>query len=244
MLGDAEVFQEFPGAVGCSLRTDAAKCGFKILHYPVEIGVRAFALQQAKQFGTKRIHTPYYGVSVNWLTIPNAFTLVRILMIPWILRELGRGHWLSGGWLLGGAAFTDLMDGGLARKYGWYSKAGQYLDPIADKLMLTCVYIGLAAGGAAPLWLVGVILGRDAWILGLSAYALRFTKFRNLTPSVWGKLSTFAQVMTAVAIIASRAYGNAAYSRAADVLIWFVAGLAVMSCADYTWRGISYLRQV
>lgn len=179
---------------------------------------------------------------MNWLTIPNAFTFVRILMIPWILLELSRGHWMTGGWLLGGAAFTDLMDGGLARHFNWYSKAGQYLDPIADKLLLTSVYIGLSAGGAVPVWLVAVIIGRDAWILGLSAFALRFTRFRNLTPSLWGKLSTFAQVMTAVAIVASRAYGNPRFSVAADFLLRIVVALAIISCADYTWRGIKYLR--
>ena len=180
---------------------------------------------------------------MNWLTIPNALTILRMIFTPWILLELAHGHWMTGGWMLGGAAFTDSLDGWLARHFRWQSKAGQFLDPIADKFLLTSIFVGLAAGGAVPVWLVFVIVGRDLWIVGLSAFALKFTKYRNLTPSVWGKFSTFSQVLTAVAIIATRAYGNPLFSEAADVLVWVVTALALISCADYSYRGIAYLRR-
>src|ERR1017187_6535409 len=84
------------------------------------------------------------------LTIPNFFTFLRIALIPFIILELSRGNSLVGGWMFGGAAFTDILDGGLARRFGSESKFGQYLDPIADKILLTCIYIGLALGGAVP----------------------------------------------------------------------------------------------
>src|ERR1700749_23556 len=124
-------------------------------------------------------------------TIPNLFTLLRLLLTPFILFELSRGHYLAGGWMFGGAAFTDVIDGGLARRFGTESKFGQYLDPIADKLLLTTIYIGLARGGAVPVWIVVVVLARDFWILALSAIAFLFTTFRDLRPSLWGKASTF-----------------------------------------------------
>ncbi len=75
------------------------------------------------------------------------------------------------------AAFTDILDGWMARRFGSQSKIGQYLDPIADKILLTCIYVGLAIAGAVPLWIVLLIVGRDLWILLLSAVALRFTEF-------------------------------------------------------------------
>ena len=179
-----------------------------------------------------------------WLTIPNLLTLVRILMTPFILIELSRGRYLAGGWMFGGAAFTDVLDGGLARWFGGQSKLGQYLDPIADKILLSCIYIGLALGKAVPVWVVVIIFARDLWILLLSAIALRFTQFRELRPSLWGKASTFAQIMAAVAVMGSRAYGIEAFGQIAGVLIWCVVILAVISAADYSFRGVEYLRGV
>ncbi|HWE53542.1 MAG TPA: CDP-alcohol phosphatidyltransferase family protein [Bryobacteraceae bacterium] len=177
-----------------------------------------------------------------WLTIPNLLTFVRILMTPFILIELSRGQYLAGGWMFGGAAFTDILDGALARRFDGQSKFGQYLDPIADKILLSCIYIGLALGKAVPVWIVAVIFARDIWILLLSAIALRFTQFRNLQPSAWGKASTFVQIMAAVGVMGARAYGIQAFGQIADVLLWGVVILAATSAADYSLRGLQYLR--
>jgi len=163
-------------------------------------------------------------------------------MTPFVIYALAQGRFVLGGWLFGGAAFTDLLDGALARRFGGVSKLGLYLDPIADKILLSSTYIGLAAGGAVPVWVVVVIFGRDLWILGLSFAALRFTQFRDLNPSVWGKASTFAQVMTAVAVMAAEGYHNGALRRIGDALVVVVAAFAAISAADYSWRGIRWLR--
>lgn len=175
-----------------------------------------------------------------WL-IPNLLTFARVAMTPFVLIWLARGNYLGAGWLFGVAAFTDIMDGWVARRFGGQTKFGQYLDPIADKLMLTACYIGLAAGHMIPVWVVLVILGRDLWILGLSAYALQFTEFRWLQPSLWGKASTFCQIMAAVGVMAARAYSQPVFDQIAVVLIWGVVGLAAVSAGDYTFRGIRYL---
>jgi len=176
-----------------------------------------------------------------WLTIPNLLTLVRIILTPFILIELSRGQYMIGGWTFGGAAFTDILDGLFARRFGSQSKIGQYLDPIADKILLTCIYVGLTLGGAVPLWIVLLIITRDLWILLLSGVALRFTAFRHLEPSIWGKASTFFQIMAAVGEMASRAYGNGWFLKISTILLAGVAILAVVSGVDYTLRGIAYL---
>jgi cardiolipin synthase len=178
-----------------------------------------------------------------WLTIPNLMTLARIVMTPFILIELARGQYLIGGWMFGAAAFTDILDGLFARRFGAQSKVGQYFDPIADKVLLTSIYVGLALGHAVPLWIVLLIFARDLWILLLSGVALRFTEFRNLRPSVWGKASTFFQIMAAVAIMAARAYGNDWFLKISTVLIGGVVILAAVSGIDYSLRGVIYLRQ-
>ncbi|HEX4135997.1 MAG TPA: CDP-alcohol phosphatidyltransferase family protein [Bryobacteraceae bacterium] len=178
-----------------------------------------------------------------WLTIPNLLTLVRIIMTPFILLELARGQYLIGGWMFGGAAITDILDGLLARRFGGQSKVGQYFDPIADKILLTSVYIGLALGKAVPLWIVLLIFARDLWILLLSGVALRFTGFRNLQPSLWGKASTFFQIMAAVAVMGARAYDSAWFLGISTALLGGVVILAAVSGIDYSLRGIFYLRQ-
>ncbi len=178
-----------------------------------------------------------------WLTIPNLLTLVRIVLTPFILIELSRGQYMIGGWTFGGAAFTDVLDGWLARRFGSQSKVGQYLDPVADKILLTCIYVGLALGGAVPLWIVLLIIARDLWILLLSGVALRFTEFRNLQPSLWGKASTFFQIMAAVSVMAARAYSNELYLRISTILLGGVAILAAVSGIDYSLRGVAYFRQ-
>ncbi len=175
-----------------------------------------------------------------WLTVPNLFTLLRVLMTPFILLELARGEYMIAGWTFGAAAFTDTLDGYIARRFGSESRAGQYLDPIADKLLLSSIYIGLMLGKALPVWLVAVVFGRDLWILVLSGIALRFTKYRELRPSVWGKASTFIQIMTAVGIMAARAYHNSVFGRISDALIWVVVALAFISAGDYTARGAAF----
>lgn len=178
-----------------------------------------------------------------WLTIPNLLTLVRIVMTPFILVELSRGRYLAGGWMFGAAAFTDILDGALARRWGGQSTVGQYLDPIADKILLTCIYIGLAIARAVPVWLVIVIFSRDLWILLLSAIALKFTRFRNLRPSVWGKASTFLQIMAAIGVMGAHAYHSDGFAKSSAILIWGVTALAAISAIDYSLRGVGYLRK-
>src|SRR5579871_833699 len=177
-----------------------------------------------------------------WLTIPNLLTLVRIALTPFVLIALAHGRYALAGWMFGGAAWTDIFDGLLARRFDSQSKVGQYLDPIADKILLTSLYIGLALGHAVPVWIVVLILTRDAWILLMSGVALRFTSFRGLQPSVWGKASTFFQIMAAVCVIGARAYDSAWFLTASNLLLAAVVALAVVSGVDYSLRGIRYLR--
>jgi cardiolipin synthase len=178
-----------------------------------------------------------------WLTIPNLLTLVRIIMTPFVLIQLSRGEYMIGGWMFGAAAFTDILDGGLARYFGGESKIGQYLDPIADKILLSCIYIGLAWSGAVPVWIVVLIFARDLWILGLSAMALFLTDYRHLQPSLWGKASTFFQIMAVVALTAGRAYDNSWFLRISTILLAGVVVLAAVSGVDYSLRGIAYLKR-
>ena len=176
-------------------------------------------------------------------TIPNLVTFLRIGLTPFVVWLLATGHYLAGGWLFGFAAFTDIVDGFLARRFSLQSSSGQYLDPIADKILLSSVFIGLAGAGAIDRWVVYTVFGRDLWILLLAGIALRFTSFRELKPNIWGKLNTLVQVAAVVTVVAANAYFDSTLTVVGGGLMYLVAGFALVSGLVYTWRGVSWLRK-
>jgi len=178
----------------------------------------------------------------KWLNLPNLFTLLRLALAPFIIAAILHGRHLMALELFSAAAVTDLLDGATARHFGWTTTAGAYLDPIADKILLSGIYVALAVAGCVPLWLVVLIFGRDLLILGSSGAALCFSKIRAFAPSIWGKCSTFFQIVTAVAWIAQNAFPSPAFYRAAQALIWPTAVLTVWSGLHYFWRGLRLAR--
>jgi cardiolipin synthase (CMP-forming) len=178
----------------------------------------------------------------QWLTLPNWITLARVALVPLILREILNGRHVAALALFAAAAATDGIDGYLARRLHSVTAAGAYLDPIADKLLLSGVYLALAVIGSVPWWLVAVVFGRDLLILAASGVALLATRLRAFPPSLWGKASTFLQVVTAVTFLARNATGSRLLAALAAALVWPVAGLTVWSGIHYGWRGIRLLR--
>jgi cardiolipin synthase len=178
----------------------------------------------------------------TWLTLPNLVTLARLLLAPVIVYAIVNRRAFAALCLYALAAATDLIDGYLARHFGAATAAGAFLDPIADKLLLTGTYLALALAGSAPWWLVGVIFGRDFLILAASAVALLATKLRALPPSVWGKASTFFQILTAVCFLGRDALGLQFLVALSAILIWPTLVLTVWSGIHYGWRGVRLLR--
>jgi cardiolipin synthase len=178
----------------------------------------------------------------NWLTLPNLFTLARLALAPLVVYLILNQHHMAAAVLFAIAAATDLIDGYLARSLHSATPAGAYLDPIADKLLLSGVFLALAIIRSAPLWLVGVIFGRDLLILGSSGAALLLTRLRAFPPSVWGKASTFFQILTAVAYLARNAFGSPILATLCATLIWPAAALTIWSGIDYGWRGWRLVR--
>lgn len=170
---------------------------------------------------------------MSWLNVPNLLTLTRLVLSPVVVwsivsREFGRALVL-----LVAAGTTDFFDGMLARRAKCSTRMGAYLDPIADKLLLSSSYVALGIVAAAPWWLVGLIFGRDLLILAISGAALLFTPLRDFPPSLWGKLSTGVQVATAFFLLAARAFPAAIMETCAGVLIWLAAVATAWSGFDY-----------
>lgn len=172
----------------------------------------------------------------------NLFTLSRVALAPFIAAAILQDRPLQAFVLSIIAGFTDVIDGGLARHFGWSTAAGAYLDPIADKVLLSTVYICLAIHGDVPWWFVAVIFGRDLLILAASGVALAFTRLRKFAPSVWGKLSTFLQIVTAVVSMGRNAFPVLTLDSILHMLIGLSAAATVWSGIHYGWRGLRMLR--
>ena len=139
--------------------------------------------------------------------------------------------------LCAAAGATDVIDGYLARRFDSRSRAGAYLDPLADKFLLVAVYVALFETGAAPRWMALLVLGRDALILLMAAFALAFTSIRDFPPSRWGKISTTVQVCSALVFMAARAWPGSSLEWLLPPAIWLTAATTAWSGVDYAVSG-------
>jgi cardiolipin synthase len=178
----------------------------------------------------------------RWANVPNFFTLIRLLLTPFIIQAILSGRHQLALVLFASAAATDIMDGATARHFGIVTQTGAYLDPIADKILLSGVYLALAASHTVPWWLVVVIFARDIYILLAVGILLALTSVRAFPPSGWGKLSTFGQIVTAVAWLGRNAFPFRVLDAFSWAMLWPCAALTIWSGVHYTWRGARTIR--
>ncbi|MBV9508627.1 MAG: CDP-diacylglycerol--glycerol-3-phosphate 3-phosphatidyltransferase [Acidobacteriia bacterium] len=172
----------------------------------------------------------------RWANPANVLTILRLLLVPFVIVAIVHGNHLRALVLFAGAALTDGLDGLIARRFGLTTRFGAYLDPIADKCLLSGVFLALAASRLAPRWLVGIIFGRDLYLLCASAFLFWFAALRSFTPSVWGKLSTFVQIVAAALWMVRNAAPTPILDRLAEAIVWPCAALTIWSGLHYTWR--------
>ncbi len=168
------------------------------------------------------------------LNIPNLLTILRLLLSPVAVWTIVNANYRGALALFAIAAFTDAIDGPLARRMKCITRFGSYLDPIADKALLCASYLALGAAHLAPWWLVGLIFGRDLAILALAGAALLLTDYRDFPPSRWGKISTIVQAVVGLAIIFGQAFPILALPAAP--LFWAAAAATLWSGITYFWR--------
>jgi cardiolipin synthase (CMP-forming) len=128
------------------------------------------------------------------LSAPNQLTLVRMMFVPFIVIKLVEGHYSSALILFVLAGFSDGLDGLLARTLKQQTVLGQYLDPIADKLLLSTMFMVLSILHKIPWKFTVLVFSRDLTILLASAVLYAIAGLRDFRPSVFGKANTFAQV--------------------------------------------------
>jgi cardiolipin synthase len=128
------------------------------------------------------------------LSAPNQLTLLRMMFVPFIVIKLVEGHYSSALILFVLAGLSDGLDGLLARTLKQQTVLGQYLDPIADKLLLSTMFMVLSILHKIPWKFTVLVFSRDLTILIASAVLYAIAGLRDFHPSIFGKANTFAQV--------------------------------------------------
>jgi cardiolipin synthase (CMP-forming) len=177
-----------------------------------------------------------------WLNLANLFTLLRLLLTPVVIGAIVEGRHRLALALFFFAALTDILDGWAARQRSASTAAGAYFDPIADKCLMSGVFIALAAAGITPWWVVAVVLGRDLYILLGALILMAFTKLRKFPPTVWGKVSTFVQIATVTCWLTRDAFPGPALRAIGAAVLWPCVAATIWSGLHYTWRGICMVR--
>ena len=127
-------------------------------------------------------------------TAPNQLTLLRMIFVPFVVIHLVDGHYLWALILFIVAGFSDGLDGLLARKLHQQTLLGQYLDPIADKLLLSTLFLVLSILHKIPWKYTVLVFSRDISILAASAVLFAIAGLRDFRPSIFGKANTFSQI--------------------------------------------------
>jgi cardiolipin synthase len=166
----------------------------------------------------------------------NLLSAARLAVAPFAVEAIVHGAYTRALVIFAIAGFTDALDGVLARRFGWVTSVGAFLDPIADKVLLTTSYLSMGAAGLVPWWLVAIVIGRDAGILIVVGLIMMFSARREFAPSAWGKVSTLVQVCVGVSVI-----GERALSITCPCL--FNRGLIALVAAATSWSGLHYAWQ-
>lgn len=177
------------------------------------------------------------------MNLPNAITLGRIFLVPLLVvvlltnpKELpifGVSKEVLGGVIFGIASLTDWLDGYLARRRKEITGLGQWMDPLADKLLVTAAFVSLVYLGLAPAWMVTVILGREFFVTVLRSIA--YARGQSLPASPLGKVKMVAQVAAILILILGQGH-LAGFYVLGRVALWIATVSALVSAVDYSRR--------
>ncbi|MBB5317350.1 CDP-alcohol phosphatidyltransferase family protein [Tunturibacter empetritectus] len=166
---------------------------------------------------------------------PNLLTLMRLFIIPFLLIEILDGHYGVSFALFMLAGISDALDGLLARWLSQKTTLGLYLDPIADKLLLSSLFVVLTHVGLIPLYVTVLVFSRDVGILLIATLLFATGTLRDFRPSMLGKLNTFVQIVALIVVICQKLFLSLPLATLRDILVRAIAVLAPLSAAQYAW---------
>ena len=168
-------------------------------------------------------------------TVPNQITLLRLGFLPLFLILIVYEHYRWALLILVIAGLSDGIDGMLARKLNQKSAIGAYLDPIADKLLLSSSFVILAMEKKIGWWLTIMVLSRDILLLVVAAVIILISGYRPFPPSQLGKATTFFQIVLVFAVVLAAAYPNPLVTDGKEILGYLVAILTAVSGFHYSF---------
>lgn len=174
------------------------------------------------------------GTKSNPMNLPNAITMVRIGAAPVLVVLLlypGRTMSVISAILFAVVCATDWLDGYLARKHGDVTSLGKFLDPLADKLLVTTALIMLIPIGRIPAWVVALMISREIAVTGLRAIASDAGVV--ISASILGKLKTVSQIVALVPLILHYTFYGLDFQKIGSVLLVIAFILTVWSGVDY-----------
>jgi len=173
-------------------------------------------------------------VSSPWRSTPNQLTLLRCIFIPFIVIAIfdDRNRLALALFVLAGV--SDALDGLLARLLKQQTALGQYLDPIADKLMLSTLFLVLSLDHRIPWRVTVIVFSRDVGILIVGGFLYVSGTLRDMRPSIWGKLNTGVQVGTILVVLMVAVWPLGWLWVLREVGLWLTFALTLISWVHYT----------
>lgn len=183
--------------------------------------------------------------NVNIWNVPNVLTTMRVIMIiPFVIVLLGgNAGWFGDGMFIPSmvalgifvvACITDFLDGRIARKYHLVTNFGKFMDPLADKVLVSSGLICMVAMERIPAWVVIIILAREFIISGFRLVASDAGIV--IAASYWGKFKTTFQMILVVMAIVDLSAWVPYYNIAVTVVMYIALALTVISLIDYIWK--------
>lgn len=164
---------------------------------------------------------------------PNLLTLLRLFIIPYLFIQILDHHYGIALSLFVLAGISDALDGSIARMLHQSTRLGQYLDPIADKLLLSTLFLTLTHLGLIPRYVAVLVFSRDLGILLISSVLYVTNTLRDFRPSILGKANTLIQIF-AVLVVMMRQYWEWHFlAPVCEWLVILIAWLAPLSAAQY-----------
>ena len=177
------------------------------------------------------------------MNIPNFLSLTRIILVPVFVIFLIQDEYYNALIVFVIAGLTDALDGAMARLLNAQTILGAYLDPIADKLLLSASFVTLAILGIIPSWLTVIVISRDFIILlGIAILSLMSVPF-EIKPLVIGKATTALQLGTIFFALLHRSITHGLSNNWILALFWLTALFTIASGLVYIIRGIKIINR-
>lgn len=178
------------------------------------------------------------------MNLPNKLTMIRVILIPFFVFFLLAPYFPEYGKYIAViifivASLTDLLDGKIARRYNLVTNFGKFMDPLADKLLVSSALICLTGTGQLASWIVVIIISREFIISGFRLIAAQ--QQLVIAANYWGKFKTTFQMLMIIVLILD--LENPIFQTLGVILTYIALALTIISLVDYIYQNKGILKE-